>query len=634
MAPSFSFGYSELLLASRLLEAGRNEPWTFEVVATARGDGRPFLISAGLEQALDLLQGFALTEGDLAGLRSGGASGAEFGLDEPALARLAALRFRGDVAAVPEGMVVFGGEPLLRLRAAAPEAVVVGTAVVAALRAQTTIATAATRMRLASAGKPILELGPGALGREGGLVAARAAFVGGTAATANALAAGSWSIPSLLVVTPAQLEAMDGAAGDLPACDVRLDGVAAEQIDAALAGLATAPRHLLIEIATASDPFEAASSIRERLRERGWNDVGLIAVGELDEALVETLARPGTPFDGFGVDPAQFAAPQPTGVTFELELVERDVAGRRVAFPRRDGGAGSRSLWRKRGSGRFVGDTVQADTRPPPSGSAPLLVPVMDRGKRLYRSPNLSEARVLCESQLSMLDPAVTRRVDPEEYSVTLLVEAPPAPAKPQPVEPVAARPKVLDELDDSADFTFVSNVFASVVAPKLAADAAQPSSDDEDAAEEAAADEPTEAVESSRNSEDEAPEFEELVEPPSAPEGDMMFDEPPPPSAIALQLVPKLPSAADAKPAAVADPPQPVATLAPASESGSNGLLAAAARLRAMQGAGALAMKPAAPKADAPPPPDPAPVPKSQGAGGNDPLLAAAARLRSLRGS
>src|SRR5688572_19408159 len=193
---SFSFGFSELLLTARLVESGRKEPWTFEVVASTRGEQRPFLIAAGLEQVVALLEGLDLAETDLALLRAEpGPKKIDPGLDEKALERLCALRFTGDVHAVPEGSVVFPGEPILRLRAPAPEAVVVGAAVLAALRAQTTVATKAARLKIAAGGKPVYELGPSALARDGSLLAARAANVAGLAATGNPLAAGAWGIP-------------------------------------------------------------------------------------------------------------------------------------------------------------------------------------------------------------------------------------------------------------------------------------------------------------------------------------------------------------------------------------------------------------------------------------------------------
>ena len=50
MPSSYSFGFPELLLSSRLAEAGGDESWSYEIALAADGARQPFLIAAGLEQ--------------------------------------------------------------------------------------------------------------------------------------------------------------------------------------------------------------------------------------------------------------------------------------------------------------------------------------------------------------------------------------------------------------------------------------------------------------------------------------------------------------------------------------------------------------------------------------------------------
>jgi nicotinate phosphoribosyltransferase len=677
---SFSFGFSELLFASRLVEAGRTEPWTFEVVALPRGEQRPFLIAAGLEQALSLLEGLELAETDLALLRAEPGPGKiDVSLDEEALDRICALRFSGDVQAVPEGTVVFAGEPVLRLRAPAPEAVVVGAAVVSALRVQIAVATKAARFKLAAGGRPLYEIGPSAFARDGSLLAARAAYLGGTTATANPLAAGVWGIPALPVVPLSLVQAMGESAGPLSTCALRLDGDAATRIEGFVA-TPTKPRALLVDV-TGTQGATRVMALRARMNAQGWRDVQLVAAGELDEATLEELSKPNVPLDGFAIGTSLLVGAELDALSFEYELVERENAGQRIAFARRDGGAGRRAVWRRRESGRYKGDIVQSETKPPPSGAMPLLVPVMEKGKRQFRTPNLAEPRVLCEAQLSMLDAAVTRRLEPANYPVTFVVEkpvAPPAAAAPAPTPRPAAparaappsRASMLEQLDDSADFTVVSNVFAAVVASKLAPDAVEPLSETPaETSGEAQAETSSDSSPAAASSESSDPpeiELEEIVDEPSAsafgelvPSHSPRANEAraeavaapaaaktPPVVAAASPLAPPPPFAATpSTPAAaapfVAPPPPP-----PAAEAPANPLLAAAARLRSMQGGGSpppapkleMAMPaamPLAPSAPAPAAPA-APAAASNGAAKDpgDPLLAAAARLKSMRRS
>src|SRR5207244_3544325 len=72
---------------------------------------------------------------------------------------LAAFRFSGDVHAIPEGTVVFAGEPLVRVRAPVIEGQLVETFLLATVNHQTLIATKAARVVEAAAGTGVIEFG-------------------------------------------------------------------------------------------------------------------------------------------------------------------------------------------------------------------------------------------------------------------------------------------------------------------------------------------------------------------------------------------------------------------------------------------------------------------------------------------
>ena len=98
----------------------------------------------------------------------------------------AALRFTGDVHAMPEGTVFFADEPILRVTAPLPEAQLVETRLINILHFQTLIAAKAARMVLAAPGKLLVDFGlRRAHGAEAGLLAARASYIAGFAGTAT-----------------------------------------------------------------------------------------------------------------------------------------------------------------------------------------------------------------------------------------------------------------------------------------------------------------------------------------------------------------------------------------------------------------------------------------------------------------
>src|SRR5580704_17058871 len=184
----------ELTMAAGYLETRFEARATFELFVRSLPPKRNFLIAAGLEQALEFLETLRFSPEDIAYLRR-----------HPAFARisanffeyLASFKFTGDVWAMPEGTVCFPGEPLLRITAPIAEAQIVETALLATISFQTMVASKAARIAKAAAGRPVIEFGTRrAHGIESGVLAARAAYIGGCLGTSNVQAGHSFGIPT------------------------------------------------------------------------------------------------------------------------------------------------------------------------------------------------------------------------------------------------------------------------------------------------------------------------------------------------------------------------------------------------------------------------------------------------------
>jgi nicotinate phosphoribosyltransferase len=118
--------------------------------------------------------------------------------------RLGSFRFEGDVWAIPEGTVVFQGEPLLRISAPFMQAQIVETYLITTLTMQTLIASKAARIVTAAQGRPVFDFGSRrAHGSQAGLLAARGAYIGGCVGTSNTEAGGLLGIPALGTQAPA-----------------------------------------------------------------------------------------------------------------------------------------------------------------------------------------------------------------------------------------------------------------------------------------------------------------------------------------------------------------------------------------------------------------------------------------------
>ena len=149
-----------------------------------------YAVCAGLQQVIDYIKALKFTQDDVDYLRTTGTFNDDF------LEYLKTLKFTGDIAAIPEGTVVFPGEPLLRVTAPIIEAQLIETAMLNIINHQTLIATKAARVCWAARGDRVLEFGlRRAQGPDAGLYGARAAMIGGCHGTSNVLAGQKFGVP-------------------------------------------------------------------------------------------------------------------------------------------------------------------------------------------------------------------------------------------------------------------------------------------------------------------------------------------------------------------------------------------------------------------------------------------------------
>ena len=172
--------FYELTMANGYFELGKaDEIAYFDVFYRSVPDGGGFAIAAGLEQVIEYIETLKFTEQDIEFLRSKGI------FSEGFLDYLRTFRFTGDIFAVPEGTPIFPNEPFLTVRAPSIEAQFIETFILLCLNHQSLIATKANRVVRAADGRPVAEFGSRrAQGADGAVLGARAAYIGGCAATA------------------------------------------------------------------------------------------------------------------------------------------------------------------------------------------------------------------------------------------------------------------------------------------------------------------------------------------------------------------------------------------------------------------------------------------------------------------
>jgi nicotinate phosphoribosyltransferase len=394
----------ELNMAVSYLRRGMTAPATFSLYVRDLPPERGFLVAAGLEACLDTLEVFGFDETDRAYLRDG------LGFDPRAVDDLSALRFTGEVWAVPEGRVVLAGEPLIEVTAPPAEAQLVETILLNDVTFATVVASKAARCRIAADGRQLVDFSfRRTQGVDAAMTVARSSAIAGFVATSNVEAARRFGLQAAGTMAHSFVEAFVSEeaafrafAGDHPTrCTFLVDTYdTLRGVEAAIrviGGLGLS--HGVAIRLDSGDLGALARQARAMLDAAGLREVGIFASGGLDELAVDELVRSGAPIDGFGVGTALGVSADAPSLDTVYKLVE---LGDRPVMKLSTGKAsapGRKQVFR----GEGMADVIGLRDEPPPQGTGALLEPVMFHGRR-YRHPDtIGAARERFEADLSEL---------------------------------------------------------------------------------------------------------------------------------------------------------------------------------------------------------------------------------------
>ena len=396
----------ELNMAASYLRRAMAGPATFSLFVRRLPADRGFLVAAGLEDCLRFLEDFGFTGDDLDYLRRAQ------GYGEVTVRAFAGLRFTGEVWAVPEGRVVFAGEPLLEVTGPIAEAQLAETVLLNHVTFQTSVATKAARCVLAAGGAQLVDFAfRRTQGIDAGLAVARASAIAGFAATSNVEAARRYGLTAAGTMAHSYIEAFADEQDAFTAFAEDFPGKTTFLVDTydTVRGVAAA-----IEVARrlrlpgpvgvrldSGDLAGLARSARRLLDDAGLPDAQIFASGGLDEYAIAGLAARGAPIDAYGVGTKMGVSADAPYLDSAYKLVA--YAGRPVMklSPGKVNAPGAKQVHRGRG-----GDVLALRGEPAPPGHQPLLIPVMRGGRRLTGPEPLAAAQRRCAADLAWLPPA------------------------------------------------------------------------------------------------------------------------------------------------------------------------------------------------------------------------------------
>ena len=288
-----------------------NHQVVFDLFYRSNPSKNGYAICAGLEQVIEYINNIHFDTEDIDYLESLGLFKSDF------LAYLKDFKFTGNIDAIPEGTVVFPGEPLIRVTAPIFEAQFIETTLLNIINHQSLIATKAARVVRAAEGDTVLEFGlRRAQGPDAGLYGARAAMIGGCHATSNVLTGQKFGVPiagthahSWVMSFDTEIEAFRVYANLFPhKCILLVDtyDTLGQGVPNAIkvfdemreAGIESKQFGIRLD---SGDLAYLSKQARVMLDEAGYTDAVISASCDLDEYLIADLKRQGAKISLWGV---------------------------------------------------------------------------------------------------------------------------------------------------------------------------------------------------------------------------------------------------------------------------------------------------------------------------------------------
>jgi nicotinate phosphoribosyltransferase len=419
-----------------------------------------FTVACGLATAIDFLRAFHFTDTEVDYLGSQRGNDGKPLFDSRFLDYLQRLQLTCDVDAVPEGTLVFPNEPLVRIRGPIIECQLLETALLNIFNFPSLIATKAARVCMAAKGDPVIEFGlRRSQGVDGGLTAARAAYIGGCTGTSNLQAGHQFGIPvsgtqahSWIMFFNNELEAFRTYAEAMPNnCIFLVDTY--DSIDGIRHAIEIGSElrkqgHEMIGVRLDSGDGVALSiKARRMLDETGFANAKIVGSGNLDEYLITDLKQRGAKIDVWGVG-TKLSTGQPDGALggiYKLGAIRRPGGEWQHRIKLSEESAktsvpGSLQVRRfHQPDGRFIADAIyetdhgvsepceivdlgteDKTTIPGNTHYSDLLAPIFRGGKVVHEAPSIEASREHLRKQLSCAPPEILKLNHPGTYKTGL----------------------------------------------------------------------------------------------------------------------------------------------------------------------------------------------------------------------
>jgi nicotinate phosphoribosyltransferase len=426
----------QLTVTASLFEHGLRDVATFEVAVRKLPPNRGYLVAAGAERVLEMLEDFRFDAAAIAHIESLKLFKPEF------IEHLSTLRFTGEVRAMPEGALYFAGEPVLEVHAPIVEAQIIEPLVLNQVGFASLVATKAARCFSTAAGRRLVDFGlRRAQGADAAMTLARSSFIGGFDGSSNVLAGRRYGVPvfgtmshSYVMAHEREREAFEHFAQSFPNLTTLLVDTydtprgleLAAEVGRRLAESGARLRGVRLD---SGDLLELAHRAREILDQAGLHETSIFASGNLDEYRIADLLEAGAPIDAFGVGTALAVSDDAPAGDFTYKLTDYRGTPRIKTSAGKISMPGRKQVFRAYNASHapyadLVGlldepaATVAGEFRPAPARVEPVLEQRMVGGKRVGAPRSVAEVRERFLENFARLESRYKSIRKPAEYPV------------------------------------------------------------------------------------------------------------------------------------------------------------------------------------------------------------------------
>lgn len=452
--------FYELTMANGYIKCGYGDKYTyFDVFYRSNPDGGGYAIAAGLEQIINYINDLSFSERDIEFLRS------KKLFDEEFLEYLRNFKFEGDIWAVPEGTVIFPNEPVITVKAKAPQAQFIETYILMQFNHQSCIATKASRMVRAAEGRAISEFGSRrAQGADAAILGARAAYIGGVGATACTITDEYYHVPVTGTMAHSWVQMFpDEYTAFKTYCEIYPENVTLlvdtyNVLESGIPNAIKAFKEVLLPKGIkkcairldSGDITYLTTRARKMLDDAGFDYCKIVVSNSLDEHIIRDIIRQGACVDAFGIGERLITAKScPVfGGVYKLVAVEEDdgtiIPKIKISEnPQKITNPHFKKLYRlyNNENGKAEADIICVHDEVIDDSKAieifdphytwkrklldnvtavPLQQIIFDKGRLVYSIPDIEESRRLCAAQLESMWKEVLRWENPHNYYVDL----------------------------------------------------------------------------------------------------------------------------------------------------------------------------------------------------------------------